>query len=150
MRVADRIVEQTLQRVREQGIDPVTEIAEVRAIAETVVSDFANTHTAELAGQVPTEIVREVTDLVAGLGPLQQYLDDPTVEEIWINAPNRVFVARDGKSELTPTVLRATQVRDLVERMLSTSGRRLDMSSPFVDAALADGSRLHVAIPDVA
>ena len=86
---------------------------------------------------------------MAGLGPLQPYLDDPTVEEIWINEPGKVFVARDGIAELTTTILTADEVRDLVERMLKSSGRRVDLSSPFVDAMLADGSRLHVVIPDI-
>jgi pilus assembly protein CpaF len=58
-------------------------------------------------------------------------------------------VARNGESELTSLSLSEQQVRDLVERMLKSSGRRLDMSTPFVDAALPDGSRLHVVIPDV-
>ncbi|MET4588845.1 pilus assembly protein CpaF [Arthrobacter sp. 754] len=58
-------------------------------------------------------------------------------------------MARNGESELTSLSLTDQQVRDLVERMLKSSGRRLDMSSPFVDAALPDGSRLHVVIPDV-
>jgi len=86
---------------------------------------------------------------IAGFGPLQRYLDDPTVEEIWINDPGRVFVARRGRSELTTTVLGPHMVEDLVERMLKSSGRRVDLSSPFVDAALPDGSRLHVVVPDV-
>jgi pilus assembly protein CpaF len=93
--------------------------------------------------------VKRVLDEVAGFGPLQVYLDDPTVEEGWINEPGTVFVARGGLSELTTTILGAQEVRDLVERMLKSSGRRVDLSSPFVDAALPDGSRLHVVIPDV-
>jgi Flp pilus assembly CpaF family ATPase len=56
------------------------------------------------------------------------------VEEIWINEPSKVFVARNGRSELTTTVLSARDVRDLVERMLKISGRRVDVSSPFVNA----------------
>ena len=60
-----------------------------------------------------------------------------------------MFVARGGTSELTSTILEPGQVRDLVERMLKVSGRRLDLSSPFVDAALPGGERLHVAIPDI-
>jgi len=86
---------------------------------------------------------------VAGFGPLQPYLDDPEVEEIWINAPQQVFVARAGEPELTPTMLTAEQVRDLVEQMLAMSGRRLDLSSPFVDATLPGGERLHVVIPEI-
>ncbi len=92
---------------------------------------------------------RRLTESAAGFGPLQQYFDDPTVEEIWINEPGRVFVARRGVSELTTTILGDEQVRDLVERMLMSSGRRLDLSQPFVDATLPDGSRLHVVIPDI-
>src|SRR4051812_3525245 len=82
-------------------------------------------------------------------GALQPYFDDPSVEELWVNEPGRVFVARAGRSELTPTVLPPGVVEDLVERMLQSSGRRVDLSSPFVDASLPDGSRLHVVIPDV-
>ncbi len=93
--------------------------------------------------------VRHVFDSLAGFGPLQRFLDDPTVEEIWINQPGRVFIARSGRSELTTVVLSSDDVRDLVERMLKPSGRRLDLSSPFVDALLPDGSRLHAVIPDI-
>ena len=67
----------------------------------------------------------------------------------WINEPGRVFVARRGRSELTTTILGEAQVRDPVERMLKTTGRRVDLSTPFVDAMLPDGSRLHVVIPDI-
>src|SRR4051812_47707112 len=96
-----------------------------------------------------TACVREVLASVAGYGPLQPYLDDPEVEELWINAPDRIFVARDGVSERVPLALTEQQVRDLVERMLQSTGRRVDLSTPFVDASLPDGSRLHVAIPDI-
>ncbi len=92
---------------------------------------------------------RQVVAALTGLGPLQPLLDDPEVEELWINGPTRVFVARGGVAELTPLVLDEQEVHDLVERMLVGSGRRVDLSAPFVDASLPDGSRLHVAIPDV-
>src|SRR5699024_2801646 len=78
-----------------------------------------------------------------------RYFDDPEIEEIWINAPSRIFVARRGRSELTTIILTDDEVRSLVERMLKSSGRRLDVSNPFVDAVLPDGSRLHVVIPDI-
>ena len=73
----------------------------------------------------------------------------PTIEEIWINEPGRVFVARRGTSELTTLILTGDEVAELVERMLRTSGRRIDLSTPFVDATLPDGSRLHVVIPSI-
>jgi pilus assembly protein CpaF len=92
---------------------------------------------------------KSLMDRVAGLGPLQVLMDDPAVEEIWINGPGRVFCARDGRHVLTNIAPSETEIKDLVERMLRTSGRRLDLSSPFVDATLLDGSRLHVVIPDI-
>ena len=68
----------------------------------------------------------------------------------WINEPSRVFVARNGRHELTTTVLTAEQVDELVERMLKLSGRRVDRSRPFVDAMLPEGHRLHVALEGIA
>ena len=82
-------------------------------------------------------------------GPIQHLIDDEAVEEIWINSPQRIFIARNGLSELTNLVLTSNEVRELVDRTLIWSGRRLDMSHPFVDARLPDGSRLHVAIPEI-
>lgn len=85
----------------------------------------------------------------APFGPLQEFMDDPTIEEIWLNSPNRIFVAKSGISHLTNLVLAPQEVRNLIERLLMWGGRRLDLSNPFVDARLPDGSRLHVAIPEV-
>lgn len=84
-----------------------------------------------------------------GFGALQPLLEDESIEEIWINSPSEIFVARNGVAELTELRFTDVQVRDLVERMLQASGRRVDTSSPFVDASLPDGSRLHVTIPDI-
>ena len=137
--------------VRRRGLDPSGEPAAVRRLVEEVLVDYDER---SLSGNLPQlvdkgDTARAVFDAVAGFGPLQRWLDDPTVEEIWINEPGRVFVAVHGRSQLTTTILTAPQVRDLVERMLKSSGRRVDLSSPFVDATLPDGSRLHVAIPDI-
>ncbi len=144
------IERQVRDAVRDRGIDPLRDPAAVRALVDEALAVLvaqwaAGTTTVER----PETIARRAFDAIAGFGPLQPLFDDPRVEEIWINAPGRVFVARDGRSELTTVVLDAQQVRDLVERMLRVSGRRLDLSSPFVDAMLPDGSRLHVVIPDI-
>lgn len=137
--------------VRQQGIDPVIERDRVRRIVADIVSAYDErslTRALPPLGDADT-VTRDVVDGVAGFGPLQRFLDDPDVEEVWINSPSRVFIARHGRSELTTTILSAEEVRSLVERMLKWSGRRLDVSTPFVDALLPDGSRLHVVIPDV-
>jgi pilus assembly protein CpaF len=68
---------------------------------------------------------------------------------VWVNEPSRVFIARNGRHELTTTIVTADQVRDLVERMLKTSRKRVDLSSPFVDAMLLDGHRLHVVLDGI-
>nr|WP_245325417.1 ATPase, T2SS/T4P/T4SS family [Microbacterium amylolyticum] len=94
--------------------------------------------------------VAYVVAQVAGYGPLQALLDDETIEEIWINSPDRVFVARGGVSERIALELTDDQVRDTVERMLHATGRRVDLSQPFVDASLPDGSRLHVVLSGIA
>ena len=86
---------------------------------------------------------------IAPYGQLQQYLDDPEVEEIWINSPQRIFVAKNGKSELTNLVLTKSQIQSIMDRILLWSGKRIDLSQPFVDARLPDGSRLHIAIPEI-
>ncbi|MBD8078051.1 CpaF family protein [Cellulosimicrobium arenosum] len=137
--------------VRRRAVDPVRDRATVDQLVRDVVADYETRGSLGAVSPLvdPAGARRAVLDAVAGLGPLQPYLDDPAVEEIWINAPSQVFVARDGEPELTTTMLTTAQVRDLVEQMLRSSGRRLDLSSPFVDAALPGGERLHVVIPDV-
>ena len=91
----------------------------------------------------------EKMDVEVTYGPISYLMQDPTIEEIWINSPERIFIARGGKSELTNLVLTANDVRQLIDRILMWSGRRIDLSSPFVDAQLPDGSRLHVVIPAI-
>ena len=103
----------------------------------------------DFTGGDEAALVQGAVDHLAGFGPLQPFLDDASIEEIWINAPDRVFVARGGVAELTTVSLEVHQVRHLVERMLASTGRRVDASNPFVDASLPDGSRLHVVIPDI-
>jgi pilus assembly protein CpaF len=137
--------------VRRRGLDPVAEPDVVARLVDEVVGDYrdrAITSTLPPLGDVAA-VTRTVLDAVAGFGPLQPLLDDPLVEEIWINEPGRVFVARHGRSELTTVILTADQVAELVERMLRPTGRRIDLSTPFVDAMLPDGSRLHVVIPSI-
>ncbi len=139
------------EQVRNRGLDPVRERATVNALIGEVVAQYdldARDGRVPKLGN-PTELTRHISAAITGLGPLQQYMDDPEVEEIWINRPNQVFVARNGQPELTPTILTAETVARLVEHMLKLTGRRLDLSTPFVDAMLPGGERLHVVIPDI-
>ncbi len=137
--------------VRRRALDPVRDRPGLERLVAEASADYTERATRGVVPALvdPQGTARAVVDALGGLGPLQRYLDDPEVEEIWINSPAKVFVARRGVPELTTTILTAGQVRDLVERMLKASGRRLDLSSPFVDASLPGGERLHVVIPDV-
>jgi pilus assembly protein CpaF len=145
------VQDEVRELVRRRGLDPAAEPAAVRRLVDEVIAEYDER---SLSGSLPVLAdrglaARQVFDAVAGFGPLQQYLDDPTVEEVWVNEPTKVFVARRGVHELTTTILTGEEVRDLVERMLKSSGRRVDLSTPFVDATMPDGSRLHVVIPDI-
>lgn len=139
------------EAVRRSGIDPLHDHADLRRL----VSDVLHAHDQRsLTGAVAPlpdrdAVADSLVSSIGGFGPLQEYLDDPSVEEIWINEPSRVFVARRGRHELTTTVLDSSEVDNLVERMLKTTGRRVDVSSPFVDATLPDGSRVHVVLAGV-
>jgi pilus assembly protein CpaF len=149
------LVESLDQRVREavrrEGVDPQRETGVVRRLAETVV--LAHDERSLTGAVAPVSdvdsMVGELVARVSGFGPLQPFLDDPAVEEIWINEPSRVFVARRGRHELTNLMLTGAQVQELVERMLKSSGRRIDISRPFVDAMLPQGHRLHVVLEGI-
>jgi len=95
---------------------------------------------------------RRLFDSVFGLGILQPLMDDPRVEEIIVNGPLRIFAIRDGRKEQALGVYFETddELRQLVKRVVSTAGRRLDDASPMVDVRLRDGSRLNAVMPPAA
>jgi pilus assembly protein CpaF len=145
LEIVERDVRELLAR-REISLDHDHELD---GLVDEVVLDYRDRY---LSGGLPPLADRDVERLrqrVTGFGALTPLLEDPDVEEIWINEPGRVFVARRGEHELTTTVLDRREVEELVERMLARAGRRLDRAQPFVDARLPDGSRLHVVIPPV-
>lgn len=145
------VAERVRERLRSEDVDPSRDPDRAARIARAEVrrhNDFALARGVDVIEDEAAS-VRDILSTVAGYGPLQALLDDPDIEEIWINAPDKVFIAREGRSERAPIVLSDTAVRDLVERMLHATGRRVDLSQPFVDASLPDGSRLHVVIPDI-
>jgi len=150
--LVERLDDELRRAARAEGVDPQRDTDVVRRLATAIVRAHDER---SLTGAVepvpdPAAMVTELMARVAGFGPLQPLLDDPTVEEVWINDPSRVFVARRGRHELTNVVLTREQVTDLVERMLKQSGRRLDVSTPFVDAMLPDGHRLHAVLEGIA
>jgi pilus assembly protein CpaF len=97
----------------------------------------------------PEAVERRLFDGLLRLGILQPFMDSPGVEEIIVNGPNRIFVIEDGRKRLVPDLMfdDDEELRALVKRLIGPLGRRLDESSPMVDARLPDGSRLNAAIP---
>ena len=138
--------------VRREALDPQRDPAAVRRLAARLVAEHDERSLTGAVLPLPDAgtAVDELVARISGFGPLQRYLDDSEVEEIWINDPSRVFVARACRHELTTTILTTAQVTELVERMLKSSGRRVDVSQPFVDAMLPQGHRLHVVLEGIA
>jgi len=96
------------------------------------------------------EMLRQpASENLTGLGPLQALMDDPSVEEVWINRPGEIWFANRDGHRVLKVEFSASEIENVVERLLRASGRRIDRSNPFVDASLVDGSRLHVVIPSV-
>lgn len=145
------VAERVRRRLRIEHTDPSSNPDEARHIAQTEVRRHNDLALQRGEAMIDDEaaLVRDVLASVSGFGALQPLLDDPEIEEIWLNGPDRIFIARGGTTERVDLQLTDAIIRDLVERMLQSTGRRVDVSQPFVDASLPDGSRLHVAIADV-
>lgn len=119
-------------------------------VREAISAEVRRANERALTGSNPTELdENDVAVRVEGFGVLQPLLDDPTIEEIWVNGERDIFVAQGGVHHALPISVSTQEIRALVERMLRQSGRRIDYSQPFVDASLPDGSRLHVVIPPI-
>jgi pilus assembly protein CpaF len=103
-----------------------------------------------LPGDDLDELLDQLVHEVAGLGPLEPLLADPTITEVMLNGPGRAYVERGGRLEPVVLGLDAPAIVHLVERVVAPLGLRLDRSSPMVDARLPDGSRLHAVIPPLA
>ena len=146
------ITDAVRERVRREGIDLAHSVDRAERYVHDAVRDYAER---SLGGGIPVLLDEEsarssVLAALTGYGPLQPFLDDPEIEEVWVNDASRVFIARRGTNTEVAVRISERELSDLVERMLATTGRRVDLSTPFVDASLPDGSRLHVATGEVA
>src|SRR3546814_19127511 len=93
----------------------------------------------------------DVQDEIAGLGPLEPLLRDPEIDDVIVNGATRVYVERGGRLSLAPVRFRDdAHLLNVIHRIVSPIGRRVDEASPYVDARLPDGSRVNIVIPPVA
>jgi len=131
----------TLQFMTEQEL-----IERIRALVEVVRRD----REISLSARAKEQMLAEVLNEVIGYGPIQTFLDDPTITEVMVNGPDRIYIERAGKVE--PTNRRFMDdghVMRIIEKIIAPLGRRIDESTPMVDARLPDGSRVNAIIPPI-
>lgn len=136
--------------IQKLNLDRLTEAnrEDVRREVSQLLESLVLGESTPLNLQERERVVQEVLDEVFGLGPLEPLLADPTVSDILVNTHKRVYVERKGLLELTPIHFRDdVHLMSIVDRIVSAVGRRVDESSPMVDARLADGSRVNAIIP---
>jgi pilus assembly protein CpaF len=118
--------------------------AEVSRLAETVLAQEAM----PLSGSERERLIKDIQHELFGLGPLEPLLADPTISDILVNSHNMIYVERRGKLEVTNVAFKDDEhLMRVIERIVSSVGRRIDESSPMVDARLKDGSRVNAIIP---
>jgi pilus assembly protein CpaF len=116
-----------------------------------LIRNSVNSEAVPLSFAERERLAREILDEIFGLGPLEPLLKDPTVSDILVNRFNRVYIERAGKLELTGLSFKDnSHLMQIIDRIVSRVGRRVDESSPMVDARLADGSRVNAIIPPLA
>jgi pilus assembly protein CpaF len=116
-----------------------------------LIRNSVNSEAVPLSFAERERLSREILDEIFGLGPLEPLLKDPTISDILVNRSDRVYVERAGKLELTGLSFKDNaHLMQIIDRIVSRVGRRVDESSPMVDARLADGSRVNAIIPPLA
>src|SRR4051812_3367923 len=141
----DLISRVDLERVANQRDD------HTRGQVLSVIQDLVANLKTPLSGRERERLALEVLDEVFGLGPLEPVLQDPTVSDILVNGPRQVYVERGGILEESNLMFKDNaHLMNIIDKIVSAVGRRVDESSPMVDARLADGSRVNVIIPPLA
>ena len=150
-RLKDRAADALFERMGSRLNDASLSEDQLHALVRTELNHVVEEEKVPLSSDQRQRLLSDVQDDVLGHGPLQRLLDDPTITEIMVNGPDSVYVEQSGK--LTRSPVRFTseeQLRRVIERIVSRVGRRIDESSPLVDARLQDGSRVNAVIAPIA
>lgn len=132
-----------------ETLDPETLRREILQLVENILRQEANNF--PLNASERNRLIVEIQDEILGLGPLEPFLKDPEVSDILVNTYKRIYVERFGKLELTDARFKDdAHLRRIIDKIVSSVGRRIDESSPMVDARLSDGSRVNAIIPPLA
>jgi len=134
-----------------QDLDPKLDLSnqvEVRRQIEEIFGKVIDEEGLALTRAERVRMLEQITDEIIGLGPLEPLLRDESISEIMVNGPRQIYIERAGKLELTNTVFQNDDhVMRIIDRIIAPIGRRVDESSPMVDARLTDGSRVNAIIP---
>src|SRR5215470_1407491 len=145
------LVYQRLLKVMDLSLISSLPDREARGQIREICDRLINEEKAPLNIASRQRVIKRIEDEVLGLGPLEPLLGDKTVSDILVNGPNQVYVERRGKLELTDVRFNNdAHLINIIDRIVSAVGRRIDESSPMVDARLKDGSRVNAVIPPLA
>jgi pilus assembly protein CpaF len=135
-------------------LDPKLDLSkqeQVRKTIEDMFNTFLTQEEVVIARSDRLRLFEEILSEVLGLGPIEKLLQDPTIDEIMVNGPRKVYIERRGKIERAPVQFESdAHVMRIIDRIVSPLGRRVDEGSPYVDARLSDGSRVNIIIPPLA
>jgi pilus assembly protein CpaF len=146
-----RVGDELFRRMGSRLNDPTLAEADLLGQAREILGEIVDAESAPLTPEERQRLVAQIADDVLGFGPLQPLLDDPTLTEIMVNGHEQIFVERSGRLTLSGTRFRSeAQLRAVIEKIVTRVGRRIDESSPLVDARLEDGSRVNAVIPPLA
>ena len=150
-KLKDRAASALFDRLGARLNDPTLSEEQLHALVRSELNVVVEQERMPLTGEQRQRLIQEVQDDVLGHGPLQRLLDDPSVTEIMVSGPAMVYVEQNGKlTRSSAHFVSEEQLRLVIERIVSRVGRRIDESSPLVDARLPDGSRVNAVIPPVA
>lgn len=147
----ERAVASLFRRIGNRINDSSVNDKQLREFVRSELEIIMREEHVQLGGSERAALMREIEDDALGLGPIQRLLDDDEVTEVMVNHPKQIFVERAGKLTLAPVSFTSEeQLRRVIERIVGKVGRRIDESSPLVDARLEDGSRVNAVIPPLA
>ena len=149
--IKERAAQELFERIGTRLNDPSLSEEQLHAYARAELGNIVSAEQVPLSSDERSRLIAEIDADVLGYGPLDVFLADEAVCEIMVNGHEQIFVERNGRLSLSPSRFTSeAQLRRVIERIVSKVGRRIDESSPLVDARLADGSRVNAIIPPLA
>ena len=149
--VRDRVQERLVEVLGARLYDDAMSDSDLRRLVDTRLRELLGEEQVPLSIQEKAHIIQQIGDNILGLGPLEPFVRDPEITEIMVNGPFAVYIERGGKIHKTEAEFKGEEdLRRTIDKIVARVGRRVDDASPYVDARLADGSRVNAIIPPLA